>query len=169
MLLGISAELVRLIAGDNWAEAEAAFFNSGGKPVLSCLGGYYKKREEIEIAECIRKHASELAVRSPKERARQLASMAAAMLYIEVPQSKMPVEQWDAETRLIWVTELALRLSAASPGTPKWAESKLQAGAALLLENPRLVRASRVMVFVLEQFSGPVSAETGLYSGWRWG
>lgn len=168
MLLGISAELVRLIAGDNWAEAEAAFFNSGGKPVLSCVGAYYRKREEIELAECIRKCASELAVRSPKERARQLASMAAGTLYIDIPRSKMPVEQWNSDTRLIWVTELALRLSAASPGTQRWAESNLKPGVALLLEYPSLVRASRVMVFVLEQFSGPISAETSLYSGWRW-
>jgi len=168
VLLAFVQDMFRLIAGDRWAESENNYCQSGESPVLQCLGRAFKNREEVELAEAIRTQIHELAEASPRERAQQLALLSTHYLHIHPPDSACRTTGQSIDSSLQWFSELALRLAAASIGTPAWAGQKLYQGISFLLEAPSLARAARFMVLALDQTTQEPEIASDLYEGWRW-
>jgi len=167
VLLALVRGVFRLIAGERWAEGENKYHQSGGRPVLQCIGRAFKNREEIELAEAIRTRIHELAETSPRERAQQLALLSAHYLHIHPPDSARRTGQ-SIDSGLQWVSELALRLATASIGTLTWAGQQLYQGISFLLEAPSLARAARFMVLALDQTTREPEIASDLYEEWRW-
>ncbi len=167
VLLALVQEIFHLIGGDRWARGENTLRKYGGRPVLQCVGPFLKK-EEIELAERVRAQIHELARATPMERAQQLALLSTRYLHLHVHGATGDGQSGDTDSRLLWLSELALRLASVSTGTITWAGDKLHQGISYLLEFPGLARAARFMVLALDQTADKSGIGSDLHEGWAW-
>lgn len=167
VLLALVREIFRLVAGDRWAEVEALYGRGTGTTVQP-VTGLLKKREESDLAAELSAMAPDLAQATPRERTQRLAALATRHLYLRAPVGGGDSPGETTESRILWLSEFALRLASCSRDTVKWAGNKLYQAISDLLEAPGLARVARFLVLAVAREGGTSAFGSDLYEGWVW-
>ena len=160
VLLGIVSQILRLICGENWAQAELAV-QDGHAGLARLTGAISQRKEESAVGVALERDYVELADKSCQERADRIASLATRF---DLVRASDAADGCDVP----WLSEFALRLASDPVGVEEWAGQQLRPGLEQLLGSPTLARASRYLVLSIEQHLVSRAGSAYLYAGWEW-
>jgi len=174
ILREVTRQVLRIIGGKNWYEAENSYKDRKCK-LIDLKRKISRRRNEKDLVLFLAKNYVSLATLSSTNRISQLASVAVKSLHLKfVPPERTVVGKMVIRKRPVksadnpcWLCELALRLACAPATTEIWAGDGLQDGIRLL-HKPTLARAARFLVIAVDQQLGSSIITGKLYSGWEW-
>jgi hypothetical protein len=174
VLQTLTQHIVRLLGGDNWADAELAASGNSTR-IMDLKRALSRRPEDGVIADALARDAARLATAERLERVEYFASVWKRSLSFsstlrqpsQTSAAVAPPSKRAADDPL-WLAELALRLASDPAGVKTWADHELRPGVARLQELPTFLRAARFLVIATDHHLESRATTGELYARWKW-